>query len=157
MKGASRAATEPPPAVRRRTTRQLDATLRVLATTDRHPTAEQVFEAVRSELPATSRGTVYRNLSKLVAVGRARIVHGHGRAARYDARLDPHDHFVCTRCRLVVDVERRREPRLRREARVAGHRVEGRLLTYFGVCRTCEPAAPGRRGTAGDAATPPRG
>ena len=55
---------------RPRATRQLDATLRVLLGSDQHPTAEQVLHAVRAELPAVSRGTVYRNLAKLVATER---------------------------------------------------------------------------------------
>jgi Fe2+ or Zn2+ uptake regulation protein len=139
---------------RRRTTRQVDATLRALAASFAHPTAEQVLDAVRRELPSIGRGTVYRNLSKLVTDGNARIVHGNGRAARFDARLDVHDHFVCTRCTLVADVERCFERQPRARARVAGHRVESRTLTYFGVCRTGEGGA---RAAAPDAGAASRG
>ncbi|MEW6269543.1 MAG: transcriptional repressor [Thermodesulfobacteriota bacterium] len=131
---------------RQRTTRQLDATLRVLFESRAHPTAEQVYQAVRDELPGVGRGTVYRNLQKLLAAGRAHLVHVHDRAARYDARLEPHDHFVCVRCALVVDVEPARSPAPRPRARVAGHRVEGRTLTYFGTCRGCAGRGPRRRG-----------
>jgi Fe2+ or Zn2+ uptake regulation protein len=128
-----------PEAARQRSTRQLDATLAVLAESDRHPSAEQVYAAVRARIPAVSRGTVYRNLGKLVAARRVRVVQVHDRAARYDARLDPHDHYLCTRCAMLVDVES--PPRRRRgDARVRGHRVEGRTLTYLGVCRACESA-----------------
>jgi Fur family peroxide stress response transcriptional regulator len=123
---------------RPRATRQLDATLRVLLGSDQHPSAEQVFHAVRGELPAVSRGTVYRNLGKLLASERVRVVHVHDRCARYDARLDPHDHFVCTRCTMLLDVERGQAKVSSGRARVRGHRVEGRTLTYFGVCRRCE-------------------
>jgi len=130
-----------PEIIRRRTTRQLDATVRVLAASVAHPTAEQVLDGVRREVPAVGRGTVYRILGKLVADGHARVVHGSGRAARYDARLDAHDHFVCTRCTLVADVEQHGARRSPVRARVGGHRVEGRTLTYFGVCRSCEGGA----------------
>lgn len=123
--------------VRRRATRQLDATLRVLVESSAHPTVEQVYRAVRAELPAISRGTVYRNLGKLVASERVRLVQVHDRSARYDARLDPHDHFLCTRCSLLLDVEHGAAPVAKRRARVRGHRVEGRTLTYFGECRGC--------------------
>ena len=59
-----------------------------------------------------------------------------------DARLDAHDHFLCTRCTLLLDVE----PSPARPAgrptrtRVRGHRVDGRVLTYLGVCRACDGA-----------------
>jgi Fur family peroxide stress response transcriptional regulator len=123
---------------RTRATRQLDATLRVLMLSDAHPTAEQVFHAVRAELPAVGRGTVYRNLGKLVAAERVRLVHVHDRCARYDARLDPHDHFVCTRCTMLLDVDHGRAKLGPGRGRVRGHRVDRRTLTYFGVCRHCE-------------------
>lgn len=128
------------PAARPRSTRQLDATFAVLLRSREHPTAEQLFHAVRREMPAISRGTVYRNLGKLLWAQRVRVVHVHDRCARYDARLDPHDHFLCTRCTMLLDVESTpAEPqRRRRPGRVRGHRVEGRTLTYFGVCRGCE-------------------
>ncbi|HEY8517166.1 MAG TPA: transcriptional repressor [Candidatus Binatia bacterium] len=128
----------PQPVTRQRATRQLDATLRVLSASREHPTAEEVYRAVCRELPGVGRGTVYRNLQKLLAAGRARLVHVHDRAARYDARLDPHDHFVCTRCAMVIDVERGREAEPPTRTRVAGHRVEGRTVTYFGACNACE-------------------
>ncbi len=125
---------------RQRSTRQLDATFRVLFESREHPTAEQVYRAVRRELPAISRGTVYRNLGKLVSAARVHLVHVHDRCARYDARLEPHDHFLCTRCTLLLDVESRLPAPHRRpsRARIRGHRVEGRTLTYYGLCRGCE-------------------
>lgn len=127
-----------PPASRPRATRQLEATLRVLAASDRHPSAEQIYHAVRAQLPAVSRGTVYRNLAKLLGAEQVRLVHVHDRSARYDARLDPHDHFVCTRCTMLLDVERGHAKLATGRGRLRGHRVEGRTLTYFGVCRECE-------------------
>lgn len=136
----------PAPSARQRSTRQLDAIYRVLCASVAHPTAEQVYRAVRSRMPTVSRGTVYRNLAKLVAGGRVRIVHVHDRCARYDARLDPHDHFFCRGCTLLLDVEaapgRSEPPR----SRVRGHRVEGRELTWLGTCRSCEAAAIAKRG-----------
>jgi Fur family peroxide stress response transcriptional regulator len=126
--------------VRPRATRQLDATLRVLVGSTEHPSAELIYRAVRRELSAVSRGTVYRNLAKLVADDRVRVVHVHGRSARYDARLDPHDHFVCSHCAMLIDVEHGQAATSGR-GRVRGHRVEGRTLTYFGVCRNCEGRA----------------
>jgi len=131
---------------RHRSTRQLDATFRVLFASREHPTAEQVYRAVRREMPAVSRGTVYRNLGKLLSTKRVRLVHVHDRCARYDARLDPHDHFLCTRCTALLDVESRAASRRPVDARVGGHRVEGRTLTYHGVCRRCEAITSTREG-----------
>jgi Fe2+ or Zn2+ uptake regulation protein len=131
-----------------RSTRQLDAVYRVLCDSDAHPTAEQVYRAVRSALPAVSRGTVYRNLAKLVTAGRVRIVHVHDRCARYDARLEPHDHFLCVGCTMLLDVAPTRgaQGRSRTRSRIRGHRVAGRVVTWLGTCRSCDAATAAKRG-----------
>jgi len=125
-----------------RSTRQLEATYGVLARASDHPSAEAVFRRVRTSLPRVSRGTVYRNLGKLLEEGRIRLVPSPDRRARYDARLDEHDHFVCTSCGAVIDVPSRSAPR-------AGVRIEGHLAwevdqTYRGRCRDCERRGSGR-------------
>ena len=137
--GPRRTSDERLPQVNRRMTRQLDATYRALCQASDHPSSEQVFESVRVELPEISLGTVYRNLQKLVSEGRAQVVQVSNRSARYDGRVDRHDHFVCSRCQVVIDVcASSAFPGRRR--RVAGHRVGSHTLTYFGVCRDCEAA-----------------
>lgn len=131
-----------------RSTRQLDAIYRVLRASAAHPSAEQVFRAVRERMPAVSRGTVYRNLAKLVTAGQVRIVHVHDRRARYDARLEPHDHFQCVACALLVDVAPHRggNERPPSRSRTGGHRVSGRVVTWLGTCRACEAATSAKRG-----------
>ena len=101
---------------------------------------------MRSALPGVSRGTVYRNLSKLVGEGRVLLVPV-ARAARYDARLDPHDHFVCRRCGAVLDVPLG----TRKESgppTLAGHVVEAIERTYHGSCRACAAAPEAEEGRA---------
>ena len=89
--------------MKRRVTRQLGAVYDVLAASQDHPTADQVFQRVRRLLPRVSLGTVYRNLDKLRDEGRLRVVRLEGGQAHYDAMTDVHDHFVCESCGAVVD------------------------------------------------------
>jgi len=124
----------------RRSTRQLEATYRALCERDDHPSAEQVYASVRAALPSTSRGTVYRNLQKLVEDERIRVVPVAGRSARYDGRVEPHDHFVCTACGDLVDVHRADAPVAKPPRGLGGHRIEAVAVTYFGLCRGCRPA-----------------
>src|SRR4051794_32286316 len=73
-----------------RCTRQRVAVYSFLAAADCHPTAEQVFTAVRGSIPHISLATVYKALEALVDAGlAARIAHESG-AARYDARSESH-------------------------------------------------------------------
>ena len=49
-----------------------------------HPTADDVYRAVRQQLPSVSKATVYRTLNKLVAVGEATCVVAGTGAERFD-------------------------------------------------------------------------
>lgn len=126
-----------------RRTRQLEAIYEVLARASDHPSAESVFRRVRGSLPRVSRGTVYRNLAKLLDEGRIRLVPSPDRSARYDARLDDHDHFVCIRCGAVIDVPARSAPRS--AVRIDGHLALEVDQTYRGRCRSCEQGAAAER------------
>jgi Fe2+ or Zn2+ uptake regulation protein len=125
-----------------RSTRQLRATLDVILASHDHPSAEQLFERVRTELPRISLGTVYRNLDKLEAQGQVRKVRLHDGVTRYDAMVREHDHFICERCGEVTDLESEAtdQPHLRRLRR-AGFIVRSQSTSLFGLCRSCSARA----------------
>ena len=52
-----------------RHSQQRDVILSVLRASTAHPTAEQIYEAVREVLPNVSLGTVYRNIRQLADNG----------------------------------------------------------------------------------------
>src|ERR1700693_5869586 len=70
-----------------------------------HPTAAEIFQAVNSVHPRSSRATTYNNLRDLVMAGLVREVAVEGRAARFDAKGILHHHFICDRCGNVEDIE----------------------------------------------------
>jgi len=78
--------------------------LEVVRRAEGHPTADEVYDAVRKILPRISMGTVYRNLEILSACGEAlKLDLGEGKK-RFDARMEPHYHLRCTECGRVIDV-----------------------------------------------------
>ncbi len=68
-----------------------------------HPNAEQVFRSVRDRLPTVSLDTVYRTLWSLVDLGLITTMSQGKSRARFDANLDKHHHFICTRCGYTRD------------------------------------------------------
>ncbi len=125
-----------------RATRQLATTYDVVAAGRDHPTARQVFERVRGQMPQVSLGTVYRNLEKLRQQGRLRVVRLDAGVAHYDAMVEPHDHFVCESCGAVTDLAR--DPaRAEGGPRVAdGCLVRWQTTAVYGTCRPCRDAEP---------------
>lgn len=121
-----------------RYTEQRAAVYRFLAATESHPTADDVFLAVRSEIPDISLATVYKSLETLVGCGLAtKLTYGDG-SARYDGRTDPHHHARCLRCGSVRDVPGHLGPDAVRPLEpVRGFEVQGFRLELVGVCERC--------------------
>lgn len=68
-----------------------------------HPTADEVFHAVRRDMPRVSLATVYRNLSHFVETGKVRMREIGGQN-RYDVNVDPHIHVHDTETDRLIDV-----------------------------------------------------
>lgn len=123
-----------------RMTEQRRAVLEALASVDTHPTAAEVYEMVREELPDVSQGTVYRNLRKLIELGYAQeLDYGPG-ASHFDATVEPHYHVRCVHCGRVADlpIERRPVPCIDEARRVAdGWEVSEHRVEFMGLCPDC--------------------
>lgn len=127
----------------RRFTRQRYAVHTFLRSVCCHPTVEQVFAAVRQEIPNISLATVYKALDALVDAGvAARLVADDG-TARYDGRSQPHYHFRCLRTGEVRDLPlpydpellERLAPRLRDWLAEQGFELTGHRLELVGRFR----------------------
>lgn len=122
-----------------RFTEQRAAVYRYLSGTDSHPTADEVFIEVRSEVPVISLATVYKSLETLVGCGLAKkLAYGDG-SARYDGRTDPHHHARCLGCSRIVDVSGHLADDNLREIQdeTEGFRVTGYRLEFTGYCQAC--------------------
>lgn len=119
-------------------TQQRAAVFDYLRSVDHHPTAEEVYLAVKQELPKVSLATVYKNLEALIGSGVAsKLTYGDG-SARYDIRTDHHHHLRCVRCGKMWDLEpsesqqwfTQLKPRM-------GFQVIDYRLEILGNCRDC--------------------
>ena len=104
-----------------------------------HPTAEEIYDAAVKECPGLSLGTVYRNLTRLVAAGRVRRVSIPGKADRFDHTLVDHAHAYCTQCGSVADVLPEALPLLQDALREgSGFQVRQMNLVLAGICPQCQ-------------------
>ncbi len=87
-----------------RHTAQRAAIYRYLRGVKTHPTADEIFTQVREVLPDISLATVYKALEAFVESSVARKLDLGGGPARYDGRIDDHDHVRCLKCGMVRDV-----------------------------------------------------
>lgn len=123
-----------------RYTRQRAAVLACLRTTCGHPTAEQVFAAVRRQMPNISLATVYKALEALVAAGLANRIAGDHGPTRYDGRSEPHYHLRCQKSGEIFDLPLsydpdlldKLDPQLMKELRKQGFEITGHRLELVG-------------------------
>ncbi len=103
-----------------------------------HPTADQVYTALKSDNPNLSLGTVYRNLNQLSEMGlllKIRIADG---SDRFDGRTDSHFHMVCDDCKQVYDVELTELDALNDVvSEKYGHALTVVTLNLNGICCEC--------------------
>lgn len=86
-------------------TKQKAAVLNVIRASDKHLTAQEIFEKVKTELPDVVLATVYNNLNALEAEGQIRRLHIDGTADRFDKTAALHAHIVCSKCGRIIDAQ----------------------------------------------------
>jgi Fe2+ or Zn2+ uptake regulation protein len=128
-----------------RPTAQRYAVLGYLAQSEIHATAEEIFVAVNRRDPRASRATVYNNLHALAKAGLVREVLSEGGAARFDANLHPHHHFVCESCGAVEDIPWFDLPASASRAALGNRAVRDYQIVFRGACMRCRESQP-RRG-----------
>lgn len=123
-------------------TAQRIAVLRAAATTP-HGTADEVTEAVRSEIGAISRQAVYDSLAVLAERGLLRRIEPAGSPARYEHRVgDNHHHLICRTCGRIEDVDCAvgAVPCLD-ASDDQGFEIDEAEVTYWGRCPACRAAS----------------
>ena len=117
-------------------TKQRALLLEAVRAADTHPTADELFQIVRRDLPAISLATVYRNLNYMVEEGLVRRITVPGMPDRFDRCLKAHDHMVCDRCGSIVDFSLPFD--LGAEiAQSIGSPISGYSLVVRGCCTAC--------------------
>jgi Fur family transcriptional regulator, peroxide stress response regulator len=123
-----------------RMTPQRVALLRLLATSEGHPSAAHLYDQLRATFPTTSLATVYKTLTLLDDMGEVLELGFGDDDNRYDGnRPYPHPHLICIRCRKIVDAELPLGPADEQEvAQRSGFRIVGHRLDFYGLCPECQ-------------------
>lgn len=101
-----------------------------------HPTVDEIYVNLVSEIPTLSRTTVYNTLELLVAHRAVLEITIEGGKAHYDGRVTPHSHFFCNECKNIYDIEVDAE-KLKAFQPSRAYLVESTQLNYTGICPHC--------------------
>ncbi len=103
-----------------------------------HATNLELLLDLRKLYPSLSITTVHRATQRLALRHKIAFaplaIDG---STRYDANLKPHDHFMCSACGLLKDVEIKDQLKLILNTLIKDCQVSGRL-TISGICNNCQ-------------------
>jgi Fe2+ or Zn2+ uptake regulation protein len=107
-----------------------------------HAAADEIFEAVRTELGSVSRQAVYDALAALTGKGLLRRIQPAGSPARYEARAgDNHHHVICRICGRTADVDCAvGDTPCLTAADDSGYEIDEAEVVYWGRCPQCVEA-----------------
>ena len=102
-----------------------------------HPSAEDVYEAVRSQFPSLSLATVYNTLEALRERGEVVELGFDPEKKRFDTVAESHHHLICIRCRRIIDIPERFRPVLSDKEKM-GYDVIRSQVDFHGLCPRCQ-------------------
>ena len=123
-----------------RITPQRLALLKVLAMSQDHPSAEDIYARLRRNFPTTSLATIYKTVGLLKEMGEVwELGFGDGRN-RYDGNKPyPHPHLVCIQCKRIIDSDVKGMSDISEDlSQKTGFQIVSYRLDFFGICPECQ-------------------
>lgn len=104
-----------------------------------HPSADNIYQEVRKNLPMISFNTVYKTLETFCQLGLIIKVNPLHEVARYDGNTFPHTHLICTRCHNVQDLHWHWPDEIELPNPPAKNfKVDFVAVHLYGLCQDCQ-------------------
>lgn len=108
-----------------------------LCGTKAHPSAEMIFNDLKSVLPQLSLKTVYTNLRFFEERGQVIRVANVNGIERYDANCEDHVHLVCDECGSVIDVMDADIRKAKKACQAGQAKIKSIQIVLHGTCEKC--------------------
>lgn len=115
--------------------------VRLIAVSEGHPSASQLYTKIKSQFPTMSHATVYKTLNLLKEMNQVLEIDLRD-DSHYDGnRPDPHPHLICVKCNQIIDGELSLDQEsLRKLERESGYRILRPQIYLYGLCPDCKEA-----------------
>lgn len=119
------------------------AIAKILARSEGHPSAEDIYESLLDDFPTISLATVYRNIVLIKSLGEVLELGFPDGSNRYDGNKPyPHPHLICTQCKKIIDPDLSTLKVLTMEVtKETGFQITTHRLDFFGICNDCQKAS----------------
>lgn len=112
--------------------------LRLIAVSEGHPSARQLYTKIKRQFPTMSRATVYKTLTLLKEMNQVLEID-----LRDDSHYDgnrplPHPHLICVKCNQIIDGEvSLNQESLRKLEQTSGYKNIRPQIFLYGLCPDC--------------------
>lgn len=114
------------------------AIYKVLYDTTAHPTAEDIYNALRKTHPTMSLATVYKTLDALKKADLATELNIGDDSSRYDATVKSHPHMVCFECGKVMDLHTDSLASFIEQVQEeTDFDIYSEKVYFYGICKNC--------------------
>jgi Fur family peroxide stress response transcriptional regulator len=117
--------------------------VRLIASSEGHPSAAQLYARVKRQFPTMSPATVYKTLALLKDIGQVLEID-----LRDDSHYDgnrpyPHPHLICIQCNKIIDGEADFDPSaIRKLEQASGYQILRSQVSFYGLCPDCKNQPP---------------
>jgi len=111
----------------------------LIASSEGHPSAAQLFATIKKHFPTMSHATVYKTLALLKEMGQVLEIDLRD-DSHYDGnRPNPHPHLICMQCGKIMDGELELDPSaVRKLEENSGYQIIRPQLAFYGLCPDCQ-------------------
>ena len=113
--------------------------IRLITTSNDHPSASRLYNQIKTQFPTMSLATVYKTLDLLKELGEVLEID-----LRDDSHYDgnhpePHPHLICSKCNKIVDGEMDIDQGLIwKLERASGYTILRPQISFYGLCPDCK-------------------
>jgi Fur family transcriptional regulator, peroxide stress response regulator len=114
--------------------------IRLIAASEGHPSASQLYERIKTQFPTMSLATVYKTLDLLKELDEILEI-GLRDDSHYDGNKPyPHPHLICMKCQKIMDgeLETAVGKIVQEVENNFGFRVVKHQLDFYGLCPDCQ-------------------
>lgn len=115
--------------------------VRLIAASEGHPSASQLYAKIKRQFTTISHATVYKTLALLKEMDQVLEIDLHG-DSHYDGNNpQPHPHIICIKCNTIIDGDMYQDPNsIRRTEQASGYKILRQQITLYGLCPACQEA-----------------
>jgi Fur family peroxide stress response transcriptional regulator len=121
-----------------RKSKQREQILKLLKSTDTHPTANWLFDKLKKDFPNLSLGTIYRNLNILLEQKLIKKIEFGSTFDRFDSNTSEHHHFICEKCNSIKDITLPDNKDLYDKVnKMINGKTKRHRIEFYGLCEKC--------------------